>query len=99
LLIPDCDHAEFHGPGKDAHQTAAAAFYSVTQNAGTLYVNNSQSGLQTNFEVFGISGQLYAKGTTPATSRFTVDMQSLVHGIYVIRLENKKQAQSIEFLR
>jgi hypothetical protein len=81
-------------------QTAAAAsFYNVSQNAGTLYVNNSQSGLQTNFEVFGISGQLYAKGTAPATSRFSIDMQSLAHGIYVIRLENEKQAQSIEFLR
>jgi hypothetical protein len=81
-------------------QTAAAAsFYNITQNAGTLYVNNSQSGLQTNFGVFGISGQLYAKGTAPATSRFTIDMQSLAHGIYVIRLENEKQAQSIEFLR
>jgi hypothetical protein len=80
-------------------QTAATAFYSVTQNAGTLYVNNSQSGLKTNFEVFGISGQLYAKGIAPATSRFTIDMQSLAHGIYVIRLESEKQAQSIEFLR
>jgi hypothetical protein len=78
---------------------AAASFYSVTQNAGTLYVNNSQSGLQTNFEVFGISGQLYVKGSAPATSRFTIDMQSLAHGIYVIRLENEKQAQSIEFLK
>jgi hypothetical protein len=78
---------------------AAAAFYSVTQNAGTLYVNNSQSGLQTNFEVFGLSGQLYAKGAAPATSRFSIDMQSLAHGIYVIRLVNEKQAQSIEFLR
>jgi len=81
-------------------QTAAAAsFYNITQNAGTLYVNNSQPGLQANFEVFGISGQLYAKGTAPATSRFTIDMQSLAHGIYFIRLENEKQAQSIEFLR
>ena len=82
-------------------QTAAAAasFYNITQNAGTLYVNNSQSGLQTNFEVFGISGQLYVKGTAPATSRFSIDMQSMVHGIYVIRLVNEKQAQSIEFLR
>ena len=82
-------------------QTAAAAasFYNITQNAGTLYVNNSQSGLQTNFEVFGISGQLYVKGSAPATSRFTIDMQSLAHGIYVIRLENEKQAQSIEFLK
>jgi len=81
-------------------QTAAAAsFYTITQNAGTLYVNNSQPGLQTNFGVFGISGQLYAKGTAPATSGFTIDMQSLAHGIYVIRLENEKQAQSIEFLR
>jgi hypothetical protein len=82
-------------------QTVAAvsSFYSVTQNAGTLYVNNSQYELPTNFEVFGISGQLYAKGTAPATSRFTIDMQSLAHGIYVIRLENEKQAQSIEFLR
>jgi hypothetical protein len=78
---------------------AAAPFYNITQNAGTLYVNNSQPGLQTNFEVFGISGQLYAKGTAPAMSRFTIDMQSLAHGIYVIRLENEKQAQSIEFLR
>ena len=78
---------------------AAASFYSVSENAGTLYVNNSQSGGQTNFEVFGISGQLYAKGTAPATSRFSIDLQSLVHGMYVIRLENEKQAQSIEFLR
>jgi hypothetical protein len=80
-------------------KTEVAAFYSVSQNAGTLYVNNSLSGLQTNYEIFGIAGQLYAKGIAPATSRFTVDMQSLAHGIYVIRLENEKQAQSIEFLR
>ena len=78
---------------------AAASLYSVSENAGTLYVNNSQSGGQTNFEVFGISGQLYAKGTAPATSRFSIDLQSLAHGMYVIRLENEKQAQSIEFLR
>jgi hypothetical protein len=82
-------------------QTAAAAspFYNISQNAGTLYVDNSQSGLQTNFEVFGISGQLYAKGIAPATSRFSIDMQSLAHGIYVIRLVNEKQAQSVEFLK
>jgi hypothetical protein len=82
-------------------QTAAAAplFYNISQNAGTLYVNNNQSGGQTNFEVFGLSGQLYAKGIAPATSRFSIDLQSLAHGIYVIRLENEKQAQSIEFLR
>jgi hypothetical protein len=79
--------------------TAAAAFYSVSQNAGTLYVNNGQPEGQTNYEVFGISGQLFAKGTASATSRFSIDMQSLAHGIYVIRLENKQQAQSIEFLR
>jgi hypothetical protein len=78
---------------------AASSFYNITQNAGTLYVNNSQSAEQTNYEVFGISGQLYAKGTAPAMSRFSIDMQSLAHGIYVIRLENEKQAQSIEFLK
>jgi hypothetical protein len=79
--------------------TAAAAFYSVSQNAGTLYVNNGQPEGQTNYQIFGISGQLYAKGTASAASRFSIDMQSLAHGIYVIRLENKQQAQSIEFLR
>lgn len=78
---------------------AVASFCTVSQDACTLYVNNSQPGLQTNYEVFGISGQLYAQGRAPGTTRFTIDMQSMAHGIYVIRLENEKQEQSIEFLK
>jgi hypothetical protein len=80
-------------------QTAAPSGYTVATSGNTLYVNNAISSLPANFEIFGLSGQLYLKGIAPAASNFSLDIHSLAHGVYVIRLANQDQSQSIEFLR
>jgi hypothetical protein len=75
------------------------AAYSVTQTGGMVYVTNAQYQLDTRYEVFSLSGQLLIGGEAPASSRFSIDVQALQHGIYVVRLVNQRQSQSMEFLR
>jgi hypothetical protein len=76
-----------------------ATAYSITEAAGTVYVTNSQYTLETHYGVYNLSGQLLLGGEAPSASRFSIDAQALPHGIYVVRLVNPRQSQSMEFLR